>query len=99
MRKLIVLACLSFFGLISCKTEYPFAAEGFIKAEVHAYDVDGCGFLLFLEDEKKLNPGELKQEFKKEGLKVWIRYEKKKGVMSTCMAGENIQLIDIRIRK
>ena len=94
----------SFIGVIlvlffSCKTEYAYTAEGFVKAEVRNYDVDGCGYLLFLENGKKLNPGELKEEFRKDALKVWIRYSLRKGVMTTCMAGENIQLNDIRKRK
>jgi hypothetical protein len=85
----------------SSKSEVKDAAllqEGFVKAEIRSYDVDGCGFLIFLEDEKKLNPLNLGDEYKKEGLKVWIRYTIKKGVMTTCMSGEVVNILELQLR-
>lgn len=72
--------------------------EGAVKAEVRKYDVDGCGYMLFLEDGKKLNPDNLPEEFKKEGLKVWIVYGIKKDAMSICMAGDNVRISRITLR-
>jgi hypothetical protein len=75
-----------------------YEAEGFVKAEIKKYDVDGCGFMLFLNETKKLNPKNLDEKFKKEGLKVWVKYTVDKKVMSICMAGENVTITAIELR-
>ena len=63
--------------------------DGFVKATVINYTVDGCTFMLQLEDGKKLEPVNLKEEFKKDNTKVWIQYQHYKG-NSICMAGEMV---------
>lgn len=78
---------------------YDYAANGYVKAEVKKYNVDGCGFMLFLEDGRKLNPKNLWEEFQKEGMKVWVKYQVDKNTMTICMAGENISILDIRERR
>ena len=76
-----------------------FEKEGYVKATVINYEVDGCTFLFKLSDEKKLEPTSLSAEFKKDQLAVWIKYTPKKGAVSTCMAGQVVELSDIQIRK
>jgi len=76
-----------------------FEKEGYIKATVINYEVDGCTFLLKLMDEKKLEPTNLAAEFKKDQLAVWIKYTPKKGAVSVCMAGQIVDLFDIQIRQ
>lgn len=68
--------------------------NGFVKATIINYALDGCGFMLLLEDGKKLEPVNLSEEFKKDSIKVWIKYQHYKG-NSICMAGEMITVTAI----
>lgn len=68
--------------------------DGFVKATVINYTLDGCTFMLQLEDGKKLEPVNLKEEFKKDNFKVWIKYQHYKG-NSICMAGEMVTVTAI----
>jgi hypothetical protein len=68
-------------------------------AKVISYAVDGCSWMIELENGKKLQPDILKTEFQKENLPVWIKYTIKKGAVGICMAGTMINLIDIELRK
>ena len=79
--------------------EAEMVAQGYVKAEIKKYEVDGCGFMLFLENGKKLNPDNLADEYKIEGLKVWVQFSVKKNTMSICMAGDNVTINKITIRK
>lgn len=104
IRVINFLIVVSAAALISCyaiqpanKTDY--AAEGFVKAEIKKYEVDGCGFMIFLEDGKKLNPDNLQEQFQREGLKVWVKYGIRKNAMSICMAGDNVIITAIEPRK
>ena len=86
-------------SFISCSHKtftpaYSTPKEGYTHATVINYTIDGCTYLLQLEDGKKLEPDNLKDEYKKDNLKVWIKYQPRKG-NSICMAGEMITIIDI----
>ncbi|MGZ4035504.1 MAG: hypothetical protein ACXVPU_10110 [Bacteroidia bacterium] len=70
--------------------------EGYEKAKVINYPIDGCGWMLQLEDSTKLQPLILSPEFQKEGLQVLIKYEIKKDVAGVCMAGKIVALTDIK---
>lgn len=76
-----------------------FVIEGYTQATVINYELDGCKYILQLPDEKKLEPLNLPDEFKKDQLRVWIKYVPKKNAVSVCMAGQIVELTDIRIRK
>ncbi len=76
-----------------------FEKNGYVKASVINYEVDGCGFLIQLEDGKKLQAANLSSEYRKDKLPVWVKYTPKKGGMSVCMAGQMIELSDIQLRK
>ena len=76
--------------------------EGYVKASIIDYKVDGCGFLIQLNDKQKtkLAPEKLPEEFKKNKLNIWVKYSiVKSQPNSTCMAGKTCQLIDIMRRK
>lgn len=73
--------------------------NGYTKATVINYTVDGCTWMLELEDGKKLQPAELKPEFQKDKLNVWIMYETRKGGIGICMAGEMVNITAIELRK
>ena len=71
--------------------------NGFAKAAIINYAIDGCTFMIQLEDGKKLEPVNLQDEFKKDNLKVWIKYKHFKG-NSICMAGEMVTITAIETR-
>ena len=82
------------------KTNYE--KEGYVKARVVKYEVEGCGFLIELADKTKtkLMPNQLPDEFKKDKEKVWIKYVvAKKQLPSTCMAGKQVEIEAIQKRK
>lgn len=73
-------------------------AQGFVKAMVISYDVDGCGFMLELNSDKsRLEPDGLQPDFQKDSIPVWIKY-KAVDRMSICMAGATIDLLEIKKR-
>ncbi len=106
VRGFIILSFL--FSLLTVKSlgqEKPkkinYVKEGYVKAKVVHYVVDDCGFLIQLPDkaQSKLVPDTLPLNLKKHGKKVWIKYTlPKKQLMSTCMTGKQIEVIDIRKR-
>jgi hypothetical protein len=80
--------------------------EGFIKATVIKYEVESCGFLLQVDgktrkDPKmKLQPENMAEEFKKNKLKVWVKYVVPKSQpITTCMAGQVVKIEAMKIRK
>lgn len=70
----------------------------YTKATIINYTLDGCSWMLQLESGKKLEPKNLAQEFKKEGLQVWIKYSNYENY-SFCMAGQMVTINKIAIRK
>jgi hypothetical protein len=70
----------------------------YIKATVIEWKVDGCDWMLELDEPNKIQPINLSNDFKKDGLKVWIKYSVEKGAVSTCMAGQIVKLVDIQKR-
>jgi hypothetical protein len=105
---LIIISMMVLVALQSChlfvkeKQEIPKVVvplhEGFTKATVINYSVDGCSWMIQLEDGKLLEPVNLKDEFKKENLKVWIQYKHYEN-FSFCMAGEMVTISAIEIRE
>lgn len=75
-----------------------YAKMGYIKATVIRLTLDGCGYLLQLDSGKKLEAQNLAEEFKKEKLVLWIKYEPAGGnVASICMAGDIVRLTDCKV--
>ena len=76
-----------------------FEKEGYVKATIIKYEVENCGYIIELSDKKKLQPDQLADEFKKNKLKVWIKYSvPKKQIPTTCMAGQLIKIESIKKR-
>lgn len=72
--------------------------QGYVKATVVAMELDGCGYMLELSSDKaKLEPDGLQPEFQKDSLPVWIKYKAVER-MSICMAGQTIDLLEIKKR-
>jgi hypothetical protein len=80
-----------------------YATQGYVKAFVVDYELDGCKWMLRLDnddpndDDKKMEPDFLFSEFQKDSLPVWLKYHKEERI-SICMAGETIKVIDIKKR-
>ncbi len=103
---ILVMSIVYFSTLQSCslfsgaenKTAKPIAdtheQDGFVNATIINYSVDGCTFMIQLKGGKKLEPVNLKDEFKKDNLKVWVKYQHYKG-NSICMAGEMVTIISM----
>jgi hypothetical protein len=101
-----------FFALVMISGTYLFgqtkpakinyAKEGYVKAKVIKYEVENCGFMIELADKgkTKIAPDKLDDAYKKNGLKIWVKYSlSKKQAMGTCMAGKQAEIVDIRKRK
>jgi hypothetical protein len=79
-----------------------YAKEGYVKAVVIKYEVESCGFLIELagKEKTKLAPDKLNDDFKKDKLKIWIKYTlAKKQLPGACMAGKQCEVADIKRRK
>lgn len=69
-----------------------FIKEGFVKVKVrNMMGLDGCGFLLILDNGEKLEPTNLDKQFMQNGTMLWIKY-KPTGNASICMAGKVVTL-------
>lgn len=77
------------------KETLPF--KNLLEATVIDYrEIAGCNFLLELPSGKKLNPENLDKRFRKDQLKVQVRYHVT-NALNACMAGETIFIDFIRI--
>jgi hypothetical protein len=98
---LIVILALSFAACGAKKatsSDTDMEAQGFVKAMVIKYDVDGCGYMLELTDKSRLEPDGMQPDFQKDSMKVWIKYKTVPDRMSVCMAGATIDLLEIKKR-
>lgn len=102
----IILSFLLATTFVSCKTKKS-AQENdeakfsnYQKATIIKNDMDGCSWMIVLdsEPEKKLEPVNLKEEFKVENQKIWLQYKVHNG-MSICMMGQMINITAIEKRK
>ena len=60
--------------------------------------LDGCSFLLQVNDTLKYEPVELADSLKQDGLKLYIRYQTVKDHMSICMAGMPVRITEVYYR-
>ena len=75
-----------------------YASQGYVKAYVTQVALDGCMYMLHLEDDNKnVEPDELDTPFQKDSLKVWVKYTPDDRI-SICMAGQTVKVLDIRKR-
>ncbi|MFI5220102.1 MAG: hypothetical protein ACHQNT_11515 [Bacteroidia bacterium] len=61
-------------------------------------EIAGCTFLLQLNNGEKLEPSNLSSEFKKDKLKVLIKYQIT-DMQSACMAGKVVSVSHIELKK
>jgi hypothetical protein len=80
-----------------------YSTQGYVKAIVIDYELDGCRWMLRLDnddpsdDSKKMEPDYLMPDYQKDSLQVWLKFNKEER-LSICMAGETIKVMDIKKR-
>ncbi|MDQ3048802.1 MAG: hypothetical protein M3R27_14725 [Bacteroidota bacterium] len=97
----ILLSLFNSCGLFTREKKQPEETRswvGFEKAVIKNHLIDGCTWIMELENEKKLQPVNLTSEFQKDQLKVWVKYAVKKGAVGICMTGEIVNITEIEIR-
>ena len=78
-------------------TDDELRALNYIPAKVVLQtELDGCGFMLALEDGKMLEPTNLNDSLKQDRLRLWVKYHTKKNAMSVCMMGTPIVIDDAK---
>lgn len=91
----------------SCRSNAPsataqanhFGKGDLVKAMVLDYsELDGCTFILELEDGTKLEPVELPESFRSDSLKVLVKYTMVKRA-SICMVGQMVTVSEIKTCK
>jgi len=92
MRKLFLIAFLFIF--VTCEDEEEPLCN--IKVTLEDYsDLDGCGFVIMLEDSTILEIGDYDEEpdFSfRDGMAVNISYEEMKGIATACMVGTIVRI-------
>ena len=95
MRFLLLLTCLTFF--LNCKTKPTVLKDEQSKCKTVATvkdftGLDGCTFLIILENGDKLLPAKLNNESFtfRDGQKIRFDYKEMKDAMSICMAEKKI---------
>ena len=68
-------------------------SNGFFKAVVvDKRGLDGCTFVLKLEDHSTLEPLGLNEQFKIAGKQLWVKFSIAKNAMSVCMSGTPVTI-------
>jgi hypothetical protein len=85
--------------LITESAEEPdYRAMKYTAAIIKDYrDLDGCTYLLELENGEKLHPVNLHDSLRVNNLKVWMKYSVTDDI-TVCMAGKPVQVNDIKAR-
>ncbi len=103
INSIITLICFTAILAFGCKTPEKTAPSppepGSVSATViDMRELDGCTYLLELQDGMKLQPTAIPVEYQQAGLKVRVKY-KKVEIMSICMSGTPVELTYIKAEK
>lgn len=84
--------------IIEEKTTAKCATNGIVR---NMAGLDGCGFLIELEDGRKVEPVVMEDKsFKfKDGQKIRFTYEQEREMMSVCMGGMTVRVTCIEVVK
>lgn len=102
MKKfLLIVSLLITYNLTFAQNKADKSKEGYVKARIiDKRGLDGCGYIIELENKEHLQPMNLDKKFQKKNLKVWIKYSvPKKAPVSVCMMGKMIEVTAIEKRK
>jgi hypothetical protein len=75
-----------------------YASQNYSKGVIKDIELDGCRYLIELQDGKRLNPDKLDTLFQHDQLKVWVKF-KIHDRMNICMSGTTVDIIDIQKRE
>jgi hypothetical protein len=100
MKKIFLPLVISIVFLASCGGDENTQMErkGFVKATIINMDLDGCEYVLQLESGEKVEPVNLEEEFKADGLDIWVKYKADKEKVGACMIGPIVNVEEIQIR-
>jgi hypothetical protein len=74
--------------------------NGFVKVEVvDMRSLDGCEFVLKLADGTSLEPIAMKDEYKTNGLQLFVKYNLITDQASICMVGSIVELTEVVVAK
>ena len=99
----IIFSCHHVKDLVSDKADptVDYAKQGYQKGMVTDIQLDGCKWMIELQDSagKKIEPGpdELAPDLLQDSLLVWVKYVPEDR-MSICMAGQTVHITDIKRR-
>lgn len=96
----ILFSCHRVKGAVSDKADpkYDYAANGYVKGYITDVQLDGCKWMIKLDSSgKRIEPNEIPPGFEQDSLLVWVKYTPEDR-MSICMAGQTVNIIDIRKR-
>jgi hypothetical protein len=98
--KRVIFPILTTLLLISCGGDENTQMErkGFQKATIINMDIDGCEYVIQLETGEKAEPSNLEEDFKADGLDVWLKYKADKEKMGACMMGPIVEIQEIQVR-
>lgn len=96
MTRNILIILLSILFLSSCKNQYPVDAKIETTATINYISLEGGFYGIVTEDGKHLDPINLKDEYKQNGLKVKLTYKERTDLASFHMWGRLIEIIEIR---
>lgn len=102
--KQVIFGTLLFLLFVSCKTTQEensavspsgSVPKGYVTATIKQIALDGCNWMLVLENQQQLEPVNLADSLKINELPVLVNYVPAPGP-SICMAGQRIRIIDIK---
>ena len=100
MKKFLPLVILIVISSQACLKDSVYQSSGFIDVTLkNLSGLDGCGFVFQkTEDDKYLEPVNLDNflQVKTDGKKYKIKYRQSESVVSTCMAGDMIVILEIQ---
>ena len=72
--------------------------EGYIKAEKEDKTQSGCGFVIKNTISKEfLLPNNLEDQYKQDGLEVWLKYRPIRPLQGSCSIGNPANIEEIKI--
>lgn len=71
-------------------------SESLETVKVIFFEVAGCGYMLQRQNQSRLQPINLPEQYHVEGLELYVSYRIIKDAVTICMAGDVVELINIK---
>jgi hypothetical protein len=93
---LLLVGCKTRSGGTEIKNEENYIAEKFILVSVKDLrTLDGCEYIFETKNGEKLQPVNLSDTLKKDGLQIWIKYQPENSA-GICMTGTMIRITEVK---